>query len=60
MCDLIGSTLFDSEIYYDPYHNIIEIFFNRLEPFQLYPSKTIDHQDDARESHNPPVTSSSM
>ena len=60
MYDLIDSILSDSEIYYDPYHNIIKTPFNELEPFQLYPSRIINHQDDAHESHNPLVTPSSM
>ena len=60
MYDLSGSILSDSEIYYDLYHNIIETLFNRLEQFQLYPPKIIDHPDDPHESHNLLVTPSSM
>ena len=60
MCDLIDFILSGSEIYYDLYHNIIKTPFNGLEPFQLCPSKIINHRDDARGSHNPSVTSSSM
>ena len=60
VCDLIGSILSSNEIYYDLYHNIIETLFNGLEQFQLSPSRIIDYQDDPRESHNPPVTPSSM
>ena len=58
MCDLIGSILYGSEIYYNPYHNIVKTLFNGLEPFQLCPSKIIDHRDDVHRSHNPPVTPS--
>ena len=49
MCDPIGFILSGSEIYYDLYHNIIETPFDGLKQFQLYPSKIIDHQDDARQ-----------
>ena len=47
MCDPIGSILSGSEIYCDLHHNIIEILFDGLEYFQFYPSRVIDHQDDA-------------
>ena len=60
MCDPIDFILSDSEICYDPYHNIIKTPFNGLKPFQLCPSKIIDHRDDARGSHNPPVTPKSI
>ena len=60
MCDPIGFILSSSEIYCDPYHNIIEILFNELEQFQLTSPRIIDYQDDPHESHNPPVTPNSM
>ena len=48
MCDPIGSILFDSEIYCDLHHNIIETPYDGLKQFQLYPLRIIDHQDDTR------------
>ena len=48
MCDLIDSILSDSEIYCNLHHNIIKTLFDGLEYFQFYPSRIIDHQDDAR------------
>ena len=46
MCDPIGFILYDSEIYCDLHHNIIEILLDGLEQFHLYPSMVIDHQND--------------
>ena len=48
MCDSIGSILSGSKIYYDLHYNIIKTLFDELEYFQFYPSRAIDHQDDAR------------
>ena len=48
MCHPIDSTLSDTEIYCDLQYNIIETSFDGLEQFQLYPSRVIDYQDDAR------------
>ena len=47
MCDPIDFILSGSEIYYDLYHNIIETLFDGLKYFQFYPSRVINHQDDA-------------
>ena len=48
MCNPIDFILFGSEIYCDLYYNIIETLFDRLEYFQFYPLRAIDHQDDIR------------
>ena len=60
MCDPIDSILSSSEVYCDPYYNIIKTPFNRLEQFQLYLSRIIDYQDNGHGPHNPPMRPSSM